>query len=70
MWIGFGSGHMLLLSVTSRKPLMVTKRHMHSIRCLQLVKAIMAEKTVNYVISGGFGFQQRPGYEAPIKGMT
>lgn len=69
LWVGLASGHMLMLDATSRRLLMATKRHMKSVRCLQLVKTIYAEKPVNYVISGGFGFQQRPGYSAPNKGI-
>lgn len=68
LWVGLGSGHMLLFNGVSKRFLMVTKRHIKSVRCLQLVKTIFAEKPVNYVISGGFGFQQRPGYSAPNKG--
>lgn len=47
---------------------MRTKRHVQPVRCLQLVKTVLAEKPVNFVISGGLGFQQRPGYSAPTKG--
>lgn len=68
LWVGLGSGHMLMFNATSQRLLMTIKRHVQSVRCLQLVKTMFAEKPVNYVISGGFGFQQRPGYSAPIRG--
>lgn len=70
LWVGLGSGHMLMFNATSQRLLMTTKRHVQSVRCLQLVKTMFAENPVNYVISGGFGFQQRPGYSAPNRGKA
>ena len=67
LWIGLGSGHMLIFNATTQRLLMVTKRHVKSVRCLQLVRTIMGEKPVNFVISGGFGFLERPGYNSPNK---
>lgn len=68
LWIGLSSGHLLLVNVMSKRPIMLTKRHMSSIRCIRLVKATIADKPVHYVMSGGYGFQQRPGASAPKKG--
>ena len=58
-----------MLNATSLRFSMATKRHMKSVRCLQLVKTVSAEEPVNYVISGGFGFRPRPGYSASIRGV-
>ena len=68
LWVGLASGHLLLVNALSKRPVMVTKRHMRSIRCIRLVKATIADKPVHYVMSGGYGFQQRPGSSAPEKG--
>ena len=69
LWIGLGSGHLLLLNAVNRRALMLIKRHVSSVRYLAMVKAILDEKPVNYIISGGFGFQQRPGqHSIPSKG--
>ena len=40
LWLGLQSGHLLLINAVSRAPIMVTKRHVTSIRCIQSVKAL------------------------------
>ncbi len=49
---------------------MTTKRHVKSVRCIQLVRTVSAEEPVNYVISGGFGFRPRPGYSTTSRGTV
>lgn len=68
LWLGLGSGHLLVINAVSHTPLIATKRHVGAIRCLQSVKALVSEKPVHLILSGGFGFLQRPGYQAPSKG--
>ena len=40
MWFGLRSGNLLLIDAVSRTPIMVTERHVTSIRCIQSVKAL------------------------------
>ena len=40
LWLGLQSGHLLLINAVSRAPIMVTERHVTSIRCIQSVKAL------------------------------
>lgn len=68
LWLGLGSGHLLVINAVSHTPLVATRRHVGAIRCLQSVKALVSEKPVHLILSGGYGFLQRPGYQAPSKG--
>ena len=68
LWLGLGSGYLLVINAVSHTPLIVTQRHVGAIRCLKCVTALVEEKKVYLILSGGFGFLQRPGYQAPSKG--
>lgn len=39
---------------------MVVKRHMSAVRGLLSVRALVADKPAHLVLSGGYGFHQRP----------
>ena len=60
LWVGIGSGHILLVNSITRVPLMVVKRHMSAVRGLLSVRALVADKPAHLVLSGGYGFHQRP----------
>ena len=47
---------------------MITKRHVGAIRSIQSVKALVSEKPVHLIMTAGYGFLQRPGYDAPSRG--
>ena len=60
LWLGLGSGHLLLVNATTRIPLMAVKRQLSAVRGLLSVRALVGEKPAHLILSGGFGFQQRP----------
>lgn len=60
LWLGLGSGHLLLVNATTRIPLMAVKRQVSAVRGLLSVRALVGEKPAHLILSGGFGFQQRP----------
>ena len=60
LWLGLGSGHLLLVNATTRIPLMAIKRQVSAVRGLLSVRALVGEKPAHLILSGGFGFQQRP----------
>ena len=39
LWVGLGSGHLLIVNASTRVPLMVVQRHLGPIRCMDAVKA-------------------------------
>ena len=38
LWVGLGSGHLLIVNASTRIPLMVVRRHLGPIRCMDAVK--------------------------------
>ena len=68
LWLGLGSGHLLLVNSITRVPLMVVKRHMSAVRGLLSVRALVGEKPAHLILSGGIGFQQRPANSSQAKG--
>jgi hypothetical protein len=68
MWVGLGSGYLLLISATLHKPLMAVRRHVDAIRSLQCLRVTETDKPVHLILSAGFGFRQRPGGTTPHKG--
>ena len=70
LWLGLGSGHLLLVNATTRIPLMAVKRQVSAVRGLLSVRALVGEKPAHLILSGGFGFQQRPTTSShPNRGM-
>ena len=39
LWVGLGSGHLLVINASTRVPLMVVQRNLGPIRCMDAVKA-------------------------------
>ena len=39
LWVGLGTGHLLVLNASTRAPLMVVGRHLGPIRCMGAVRA-------------------------------
>lgn len=39
LWVGLGSGHLLIVNASTRVPLMVVRRQLGPIRCMDSVKA-------------------------------
>ena len=69
LWVGLASGHILLMNSVSMRPIMATRRHVHSVCCIRLVETVLNEKPLRHILSSGFGFLQRPGSDAPKKGI-
>eukprot|EP00731_Ephydatia_muelleri_P029295 Em0020g939a len=59
LWVGLGTGHILLLNATSMVPIVAAKRHVSSVKCMQMTRAQVGEATVNLVVSAGLGFHPR-----------
>ncbi|XP_048584779.1 leucine-rich repeat serine/threonine-protein kinase 2 isoform X2 [Nematostella vectensis] len=63
LWVGLGGGHVIVLSPTTCDPLCVINRHVGAVRCLALAaRRSIAGRPVSFVLSGGMGFRERPGY--------
>ena len=60
LWVGLGTGHMILIDPSTRKHLSVIRRHMSAVRCLVDTRR-PAEET-SFVLSGAMGFIARPGH--------
>lgn len=60
LWIGLGSGHMILVDSSSRKLVSIIRRHVAAVRCL--VDTRSPDKNNSLVLSGAMGFIERPGY--------
>ena len=69
LWLGLGSGHILLLNSLSMRPVMATKRHVHSVCCIQIIDTTLNDKPIRHILSSGYGFLERPGSKAPKKGI-
>ena len=39
LWVGLGSGHLLIVNASTHVPLMVVRRHLGPVRCMDAVKA-------------------------------
>lgn len=60
LWIGLGSGHMILLDSSTRELVSIIQRHTFAVRCL--VDTRSPDKNNSLVLSGAMGFIERPGY--------
>lgn len=65
LWVGLGTGHVILIDPSTRKHLSVIQRHVSTVRCLCLADTRSPART-SLVLSGGMGFIERPGYEKNV----
>lgn len=63
LWVGLGSGHVILIDPSTRKHLSVIQRHVAAVRCLVDTSSPASSKPTSVVLSGGMGFIERPGCE-------
>lgn len=63
LWVGLGSGHVILIDPSTRKHLSVIQRHVAAVRCLADTSSPASSKPTSVVLSGGMGFIERPGCE-------
>ena len=68
LWLGLGSGHLLLVNSVTRTPMMVVRRHVSAVRGLLSVKALVGDKPSHLILNGGLGFLQRPPYSLHSRG--
>ena len=55
MWVGLGSGQLLLISAPSRNPIMVVRRHVDAIRALRCQK-VPGLKKINCALRASISF--------------
>ena len=60
LWVGLGTGHMILIDSLTRKHVNVIRRHMSTVRCL--VDTLSPNEETSLVLSGAMGFIERPGH--------
>lgn len=63
LWVGLGTGHVILIDPSTRKHLSVIQRHVSAVRCLADTRSPASSKSTSYVLSGAMGFIERPGVE-------
>jgi leucine-rich repeat kinase 2 len=61
LWIGLGTGHIILLSPSTRETLCILNRHSSSVRCMAIARTPALCRPVSLIVTGGMGFIQRPG---------
>lgn len=65
LWVGLGTGHVIVVSTKLREPLYVFKRHAGSVRCLAIARRSSSHgKPVSLLMTGGMGFIERPGFQS------
>ena len=63
LWVGLGTGHVVLVDPTTRKPLTLLHRHVSAVRCLADTGGSPLTKLTSMVLTGGMGFIERHGCE-------
>lgn len=63
LWVGLGSGHVILIDPVTRKHLSIVRRHTSAVRCLADTRSPASSKPTSFVLSGAMGFIERPGCE-------
>lgn len=63
LWVGLGTGHVVLVDPSTRKPLTLLHRHVSAVRCLVDTRSAMSSKSTSLVLTGGMGFIERHGCE-------
>lgn len=61
LWVGLGTGHIILLSPTTRETLCILHRHTASVRCIAMAHGVTSGRSLNFTVTGGMGFVSRPG---------
>lgn len=61
LWVGLGTGHVILLSRITRETLCILHRHTASVRCIAMARATTFGRSLSLIVTGGMGFVQRPG---------
>lgn len=60
LWVGLGSGHVILINSSTKEPLRIIKRHVSAVRCMEACKGPAFGKPLSLVMTGGMGFIERP----------
>lgn len=63
LWVGLGTGHVVLVDPSTRKPLTLIHRHVSAVRCLADTRGLASSKFTSLVLTGGMGFIERHGCE-------
>ena len=63
LWVGLGTGHVVLVDPSTRKPLKLIHRHVSAVRCLADTHSSSSPKSASLVLTGGMGFIERHGCE-------
>ena len=64
LWVGLGSGHVILFNRANREPVSIIKRHASAVRCMAAADCgLDSDKPISLVVTGGMGFVERPGCE-------
>lgn len=60
LWIGLGSGHVILINPSTKEPLRIIRRHVSAVRCMEACCGPAFGKPLSLVMTGGMGFIERP----------
>lgn len=63
LWVGLGTGHVVLVDPSTQKPLKLIHRHVSAVRCLADTHSSSSPKSTSLVLTGGMGFIERHGCE-------
>lgn len=61
LWVGLGTGHVIIIDPSTQQPLSIIGRHTSSVRCMVDAREPAFGKQVSLVLTGGMGFVERPG---------
>ena len=61
LWVGLGTGHVVLLDPVTLHPLKLIHRHVSAVRCLVNTRGRALGKSTSLVLTGGVGFIERLG---------
>lgn len=63
LWVGLGTGHVVLVDPSTRKHLTLIHRHVSAVRCMADTRGPTSPKSTSLVLTGGMGFIERHGCE-------
>lgn len=63
LWVGLGTGHVVLVDPLTQKLLRLIHRHVSAVRCLADTRGATSPKSNSLVLTGGMGFIERHGCE-------
>ena len=60
LWIGLGSGYVILINPMTKEPLRIIRRHVSTVRCMEACSGPAFGKPLSLVMTGGMGFIEGP----------